>query len=174
MSEPVYYPLDQKVVDKYGKQYGTSSDKTVYNGPFMFKSDKAWTGTNKNFSIYANPNYYDKSAVKSKQIDFQVISNANTGAQLYKQGKLDFTLLSTTDLINANKKTEGYTVFKQARTDYIEYNQSGKNASSPDAQKALANQDIRQALNLATNRAEVVKQPSWLDRCDKFHTSGDE
>lgn len=70
----------------------------------MFKTDKAWTGTNKNFSIYANPNYYDKSAVKSKQIDFQVISNANTGAQLYKQGKLDFTLLSTTDLINANKK----------------------------------------------------------------------
>ena len=157
MSEPVYYPLDQKVVDKYGKQYGTSSDKTVYNGPFMFKSDKGWTGTNKTFSIYANPNYYDKSAVKSKQIDFQVISNANTGAQLYKQGKLDFTLLSTTDLINANKKTKGYTVFKQARTDYIEYNQSGKNASSPDAQKALANQNIREALNLATNRAGVVK-----------------
>lgn len=70
----------------------------------MFKSDKGWTGTNKTFSIYANPNCYDKSAVKSKQIDFQVISNANTGAQLYKQGKLDFTLLSTTDLINANKK----------------------------------------------------------------------
>ncbi|MGO1986363.1 MAG: peptide ABC transporter substrate-binding protein [Lactococcus lactis] len=157
LSEPVYYPLDQKVVDKYGKQYGTSSDKTVYNGPFMFKSDKGWTGTNKTFSIYANPNYYDKSAVKSKQIDFQVISNANTGAQLYKQGKLDFTLLSTTDLINANKKTKGYTVFKQARTDYIEYNQSGKNASSPDAQKALANQNIREALNLATNRAGVVK-----------------
>ena len=157
LSEPVYYPLDQKVVDKYGKQYGTSSDKTVYNGPFMFKSDKGWTGTNKTFSIYANPNYYDKSAVKSKQIDFQVISNANTGAQLYKQGKLDFTLLSTTDLINANKKTKGYTVFKQARTDYIEYNQSGKNASSPDAQKALANQNIREALNLATNRAGVIK-----------------
>ena len=77
----------------------------------MFKSDKGWTGTNKTFSIYANPNCYDKSAVKSKQIDFQVISNANTGAQLYKQGKLDFTLLSTTDLINANKKTKGYTVF---------------------------------------------------------------
>lgn len=60
-------------------------------------------------------------------------------------------------MINANKKTKGYTVFKQARTDYIEYNQSGKNASSPDAQKALANQNIREALNLATNRAGVVK-----------------
>ena len=60
-------------------------------------------------------------------------------------------------MINANKRRKGYTVFKQARTDYIEYNQSGKNASSPDAQKALANQNIREALNLATNRAGVVK-----------------
>lgn len=157
LSQAVYYPLDEKVVEKYGKQYGTSSDKTVYNGPYMFKSDKGWTGTNKTFSIYANPNYYDKGSVKSKQIDFQVISNANTGAQLYKQGKLDFTFLPTTDLIDANKKTKGYTVFKQARTDYIEYNQSGKNASSPEAQKALANQNIREALNLATNREGVIK-----------------
>jgi oligopeptide transport system substrate-binding protein len=157
LSQAVYYPLDEKVVEKYGKQYGTSSDKTVYNGPYMFKSDKGWTGTNKTFSIYANPNYYDKGSVKSKQIDFQVISNANTGAQLYKQGKLDFTFLPTTDLIDANEKTKGYTVFKQARTDYIEYNQSGKNASSPEAQKALANQNIREALNLATNREGVIK-----------------
>lgn len=157
LSEPVYYPLDQKVVEKYGKQFGTTSDKTVYDGPFMFKSTNGWTGTNKTFSIYANPNYWDKSAVKSKEIDFQVISNANTGAQLYKQGKLDFTLLPTPDLINANKDEKGFTVFKQARTDYIEYNQSGKNASSADAQKALANQDIREALNLATNREAIVQ-----------------
>lgn len=156
LSQAVFYPLDQKVVEKYGKQYGTSSDKTVYNGPYMFKKEKAWTGTNKTFSIYANPNYYDKAAVKSKEIDFQVVSNANTGAQLYKQGKLDFTLLSSTDLIEANKKTKGYTTFKQARTDYIEYNQSGKNASSPAAQKALANPNIREAINLATNRSAVV------------------
>lgn len=90
-------------------------------------------------------------------MDFQVINNANTGAELYKQKKLDFTLLPTTDLINANKNEKGFTVFKQARTDYIEYNQSGKNASSADAQKALANQDIREALNLATNRSAVVE-----------------
>ena len=157
LSEPVYYPLDQKVVEKYGKQFGTTSAKMVYDGPFMFTSKNGWTGTNKKFSIYKNPNYYDKSAVKSDEIDFQVISNANTGAQLYKQKKLDFTLLPTTDLINANKNVKGFTVFKQARTDYIEYNQSGKNASSTDAQKALANQDIREALNLATNRKEVVQ-----------------
>ena len=156
LSQSVYYPLNQKVVEKYGKQYGTSSDKTVYDGPYMFKSENSWTGTNKSFSIFANPNYYDKAAVKSKQIDFQVISNANTGAQLYKQGKLDFAQLPTTELINSNKKDKGYTTFKQARTDYIAYNQSGKNTSSPAVQKALLNQNIREALNLATNRQQII------------------
>lgn len=140
LSEPVYYPVNQKAVDKYGKEYGTSSDKMVYSGPYMFKSTSGWTGSNKSFSIYKNPNYWDKSQVKSKQIDFQVITNANTGAQLYKQNQLDFSLLPTTDLITANKGQKGFTVFKQARTDYIEYNQSGKGASSSEAQKALANQ----------------------------------
>lgn len=156
LSEPVYYPLNEKVVEKYGKEYGTTSEKMVYSGPYMFKSSNGWSGTNKEFSVYANPTYWDKDKVKSKQVDFKVISNANTGAQLYKQNKLDFALLSTTDLITANKGDDGFTVFKQARTDYMEYNQSGKGATSTDAQKALANKKIRQALNLATNRKAIV------------------
>lgn len=157
LSEPVYYPLDEKVVEKYGKSFGITSDKMVYNGPYMFKASKGWTGTNKSFTIYANKNYWDKSKVKSKAIDFQVIANANTGAQLYKQKKLDFTLLPTTDLITANKEAKGFTVFKQARTDYVEYNQSNKGATSAEAQKALANEKIREALNLATNRAAIIE-----------------
>ena len=60
-------------------------------------------------------------------------------------------------MIKANKKTKGYTVFKQARTDYIEYKHPGKNASSPDAHKALDNHKIRDAFNLAHNRAGVVQ-----------------
>ena len=157
LSESVYYPVDQKVVAKYGKGFGTTSAKMVYDGPYMFKSSKGWTGTNMNFSLFKNPNYYDKSAIKSKEIDVSVITNPNTGAQLYKEHKLDFTLLPTTDLINANKNDKGFTVFREARTDYIEYNQSGKGASNPVAQKALLNQNIREALNLATNRKGVIK-----------------
>jgi oligopeptide transport system substrate-binding protein len=41
----------------------------------------------------------------------------------------------------------------EARTTYLEYNQTGKN-------KFLANDKIRQALNLATNRKELVDQVS--------------
>ena len=149
LAEPVYYPLDEKVVNADGKAFGTNSAKMVYDGPYMFKSTNAWTGSSKTFSIYKNPNYYDASAVKSKEVDFQVVSNTNTGVSLFKSGKLDFSLLTTPDAIQANTKAKGYTTYKQARTDYIEYNQTG---SVP----ALKNQDIREALNLATNRKAVV------------------
>ncbi|MCL2114560.1 MAG: peptide ABC transporter substrate-binding protein [Streptococcaceae bacterium] len=160
LSQSVYYPLNQKFVEKYGKEYGTSSDKTLYSGPFVFKG-KGWTGTNGSFKLVKNPDYWDKKNVKSDEIDYQVVKNPNTAVQLYKQGKIDQATLPTPDLYNANK---GYTKntklvkLKEATTDYIEYNQTGKGTSNPTAAKALQNKNIREALNLATDRATIVAQ----------------
>lgn len=160
LAESVYYPLNQKFVEKYGKDYGTSSSKTLYSGPFVFKG-KGWTGTNESFDLVKNKNYYDKKNVKSDQINYQVVKKPETAVQLFKQGKLDQASLGTPDLYNANK---GYTKnaklvdLKESTTDYIEYNQSGKGTSSPAAAKALQNKNIRMALNLATDRASIVDQ----------------
>ena len=160
LAEAVYYPLNKSVVEKYGKNYGTSSSKTVYDGPYIYQG-KGWTGTNENFTLVKNPNYYDKANVKSDKINMQVVKNPNTAVQLYKQGKLDQVGLGTTDLYNANK---GYTKntklvnLKEATTAYIEYNQTGKGTSNPTAAKALQNQNIREALNLATDRKSMVEQ----------------
>ncbi len=160
LAESVYYPLNQTFVEKYGKSYGTSSEKTLYSGPFVFKG-KGWTGTNESFELVKNDNYYDKKNVKSDEISYQVVKKPETAVQLFKQGKLDQASLGTPDLYNANK---GYTKnaklvdLKEATTDYIEYNQTGKGTSSPVAAKALQNKNIRTALNLATDRATIVAQ----------------
>lgn len=161
LTENVYAPVQKAAVEKYGKQYGTSSDKYVASGPFMFKKGAGWTGTNANFSLVKNPNYWDKKDVKSDEIDIQVVKNPNTAVQLFKQGKLDQASLGTTDLYNANKNYNGgkdLVNLQEATTAYIEYNQSGKNTSSPAVAKALQNKDIREALNLATNRKDIVQQ----------------
>lgn len=161
LAAPVYAPVQKAAVDKYGKQYGTTSDKMVYSGPFVFKKNAGWTGTNATFSLVKNPDYYDKANVKSDEIDFQVVKNPNTAAQLYKSGKLDETPIASPELYSANKGFNGgkdYVPLKEATTAYIEYNQSGKGTSNPTAAKALQNVNIREALNLATNRSEIVKQ----------------
>lgn len=70
---------------------------------------------------------------------------------MYKQGQIDFAEISGTSAIyQANKNNKDVVDASDARTTYIIYNQTG-------SVKALTNQKIRQALNLATDRKGVVK-----------------
>ncbi|GAB2026695.1 peptide ABC transporter substrate-binding protein [Lactovum odontotermitis] len=159
-----YFPIDQKAVEKYGKQYGTSSDKTVYSGPYKFVSGKNdWNGSNNDISIYKNDDYWDADSVVNNEVQIQVIQEVNTAFNLYKQGKLDLASISEPTLYKTNKNDKNATRIPEATTAYLEFNQSGKGATSADAQKALANLKIRQALIMATNREGYVEQlvPSY-------------
>ncbi|EKF52441.1 peptide ABC transporter substrate-binding protein [Lactococcus garvieae] len=161
LANSVYMPVNKGAVEEFGKQYGTSSDKVVYSGPFMFKKDAGWTGTNNSYSLVKNPDYYDKDGVKSEEIGYTVQSNPNTAVQLFKQGKLDQASLNTMDLYNANKDYndgKDLVVLKEATTAYLQYNQSGGGTSSPEVAKALQNKNIRDAINLATDRKGIVDQ----------------
>ncbi|MFV0555556.1 MAG: peptide ABC transporter substrate-binding protein [Lactovum sp.] len=148
-TQAVYLPEEQEFVEEQGKQFGTSADKMLYSGPYKFAEENAWNGSNKEFTVVKNEDYHDADSVKAEGIDFQVISDGAAAAELFKQGKLDLAYLNTTDLVKAHESDDAYTTLKQARTDYIEYNQTG---SVP----ALQNEKIREALNLATNREAIV------------------
>ncbi|QDK70680.1 peptide ABC transporter substrate-binding protein [Lactococcus protaetiae] len=150
MTEQAFYPLNQKFVEKQGKAYGTTSDKTLYDGPYKFANgNKGWTGTNKTYSLVKNPNFYDAKEVKVPGVTYQIISNTTTAAELYKQGKLDLAVLDTPELVSSNKNTKGYKVLSSPRVDALEFNQSGK-------VPALSNLKIREAINLATNRQGLL------------------
>lgn len=143
-----FMPQKESFVEKQGKSYGTTSDKQLYSGPYTFKD---WNGTNGKFELVKNKNYWDAKNVKTQTVAYQVVKKPDTAVQLYKQGKLDEAPLTTTELYTANKNNKDNVKVPEARTDYIEYNQTGTN-------KFLSNTKIRQALNLATNREELVKE----------------
>ncbi|WP_188350803.1 peptide ABC transporter substrate-binding protein [Leuconostoc pseudomesenteroides] len=143
-----FMPQKQSFVEKQGKKYGTTSAKQLYSGPYKFEG---WNGTNNSFKLVKNDNYWDAKSVKTKEIDYSVVKKPETAVQLYKQGKLDRASISTPELYAANKSNKDKVKVPEATTSYIEYNQTGKN-------KFLANTKIRQALNLATNRKELVDQ----------------
>ncbi|MGX4594305.1 peptide ABC transporter substrate-binding protein [Leuconostoc sp. JNUCC 76] len=143
-----FMPQKQSFVEKQGKKYGTTSAKQLYSGPYKFEG---WNGTNNSFKLVKNDNYWDAKSVKTKEIDYSVVKKAETAVQLYKQGKLDRASISTPELYAANKSNKATVKVPEATTAYIEYNQTGKN-------KYLSNTKIRQALNLATNRKELVDQ----------------
>ena len=135
-----FYPQNQKFVEKSGKKYGTAAKYTLSSGPFILKG---WTGSNNKYSLVKNDKYYDAKVVKTPKVVVETIKDQNTGYNLYKSGKVDFTNLSP-DQVKASKKNKAYKVIPQASTFYMEFNEKKV--------KALANTKIRQALSYAIDR----------------------
>ncbi|MBJ7619161.1 peptide ABC transporter substrate-binding protein [Weissella confusa] len=135
-----FYPQNQKFVEKVGKKYGTAAKYTLASGPYILKD---WTGSNNKYSLVKNNKYYDVAVVKTPKVVVQTIKDQNTGYNLYKSGKVDFTNLSP-DQVKASKKNKAYKVIPQASTFYMEFNQKKV--------KALANEKIRQAISYSIDR----------------------
>lgn len=143
-----FAPQSKAFVEKTGEDYGTASDKQIYSGPFKVED---WNGTSGSYKLVKNENYWDAKNVKLDVVNFETIKKPDTAVQMYKQGKLDFALISDTPAIyNANKNNDAVVPVKEATTAYIVYNQTG-------TVPALSNKKIRQAINLATNREGVVE-----------------
>lgn len=151
MAYPLFGPQNQKVVEKYGKKYATNSKYMVYSGPFVIKN---WTGTSYKWSFQKNPNYWDKKQVKLDKISYKVVSNPNTGYELYQQGKLDMTPLSSQQVKNYKNSSE----FKQYPYSYVAFLAYNFNATNAANKKALNNQNIRRALSLALDRKVLTKK----------------
>lgn len=138
-------PISEKVVEKYGKKYGTASKYMVYNGPFV---NSGWTGSNLTWKLEKNKYYWDKKAVKLNTVNYSVQKTPSTDYNLYQSNKLDGAFLDT-QASKQLKNQEGYRVFKLDRTEYLTYNVS-KN-------KDLANVNVRRAFSMAINRQELAK-----------------
>ncbi|KGH74977.1 peptide ABC transporter substrate-binding protein [Oenococcus oeni IOEB_9304] len=150
MAFPVFFAQDKKFESSLGSKVGTSSSKQVYSGPYKFVG---WNGSNKNFKLVPNKNYWDAKAVKNKGVNFQVVTDTTAALALYNKGELDQVTLSTPQQIKKYKNSKNFKIYNQSQTDYLEYNQTGK-------VKGLTNTKIRQALNLATDRKTIANSVS--------------
>jgi len=143
-----FVPQKESFVKEAGEEYGTSSEKMLYSGPFVVED---WNGTSGSFKLVKNENYWDAENVKTETVNVQTVKKPDTAVQMYKQGELDFANISQTSAIyNANKNNEDVIEIAEARADYLVYNETG-------SVEALTNEKIREALNLATDREGLVK-----------------
>ncbi|ARD07465.1 peptide ABC transporter substrate-binding protein (plasmid) [Lactobacillus amylolyticus] len=151
MAYPLFGPQDAKVVKKYGSKYATKSQYQVYSGPFKITG---WNGTNDSWSFVKNKNYWDKKAVKLNKINYEVVKSNNTGYQLYQQGKLDLTPLSSEQVKNL-KSNKDFKSYPYSYVRFLMYNFKDKNKLN---RKALNNRNIRLALSLAIDRNVITKK----------------
>lgn len=145
VAAPVFYPLDQKAVVKYGKEYGTAANKAVYNGPYTVSG---WTGSNQKWTLAKNKHYWDKQHVKLAKVNFQVAKSTSTSYNMFQANQLDETNLST-EQARQMKTTKEFVARKQARLNYLQFNLKNKE---------LANANIRKAISYAIDRKQLVKR----------------
>ncbi|MFC6181645.1 peptide ABC transporter substrate-binding protein [Lactiplantibacillus daowaiensis] len=146
LTMPAFFPQDHKVVAKYGKDYGTSSTKMAYNGPFTVSG---WNGTNDSWNMLKNTYYYDKSAIKLNKMTMQVVKDSTTAHNLFSQGKLDDATVSgvTAQGLQSDKHMKHVS---KAGTYYLRLNMAKNHA--------LHNKYLRQALNLVLNKSSLTKK----------------
>ena len=145
MAYPLFGPQNEAFIKKTGKKYATSSKYMLYSGPFKITG---WKGTNDTWSFVKNNQYWDKQAVKLSKISYQVVKTTNTGYQLYQQGKLDLTPLSS-EQVKQLKKNKDFKTYPYSYVAFLAYNFHAKDAT---VKKALNNKNIRLALSLSLDR----------------------
>jgi oligopeptide transport system substrate-binding protein len=88
-----FMPKDVNFAKEKGKDYGTSSENFVGNGPFKIEG---WTGANESWKLVKNDSYWDAGNVQLEEIDVQVVKETGTGVNLFETDALDYTTLTDT------------------------------------------------------------------------------
>ena len=142
---PLFYPLNQKAVNQYGKKYGTSSATTVSNGPFKLTD---WNGTSKSWVLAKNKTYWDKKNVYLTKINEQVTESTTTSYNLFNAKKTDETLLSGQQVKN-NLNNANFVKRLPTGTQRLDLNEKKV--------AAFKNVNVRKAFSAAIDRNQLVK-----------------
>ncbi|SJZ66094.1 oligopeptide transport system substrate-binding protein [Pilibacter termitis] len=136
-------PQKEEYVTKLGKEYAKSSENILYSGPFTLKD---WTQDSDTWTLVKNEHYYDKNAVKLKEIKWNTIKDEHTGIDLFTTKKLDLAKVSG-QYVEQYKLTDGFTSQQDVSDVFIDFN---KKEGTP-----LANVHLRKAIALAINKTTL-------------------
>ena len=142
---PLFFPENQQFIEKVGSKYGTAAKYTISSGPFKLTK---WTGSNKQFTLVKNQNYWDKKNVKLDKVNETISETSSTAYNLYQAGKLDETYL-TGEQVKANKGKSTFYDRPASAVQRLELNRKKV--------KAFNNFNIRRALSLAIDRESLAK-----------------
>ncbi|GAW99065.1 peptide ABC transporter substrate-binding protein [Secundilactobacillus mixtipabuli] len=142
---PVFYPQNQKVVEKYGNGYGTRSDRMVYNGPYKLTH---WNGTGTTWTLSKNNSYWDKKAVKMSAIKYQVVKDNQTALNQYNSKRLIGAPLTGNQAKNLQSNKDLISR-PQSSSYYLALNQN---------MKLFKNLKIREAISMAIDRQQITKK----------------
>ena len=129
-----YMPVSKAVHSAKGDKYGTSADNVVTNGPFTIQD---WNGTNLEWKLVKNDNYWDAANVYLKDVHVQVIKENSTGADLFDAGQLDYTTL-TDQFVQEYTGADDFHTASKATIGYLSFNTQREATANADLRRAIA------------------------------------
>lgn len=140
-----FFPINEEFAKKQGTSYGTSSETTLYNGPFLLAG---WTQNSDTWSYVKNPDYWDAKNVAIDEIKTTVVKSTSTAVNLYQTDELDRVVLDG-EFSKQYKNDADFQNQNDTKVGYLRFNQGSG--------KALENQSLRRAIALSINREEFVE-----------------
>ena len=139
---PAFLPINQAYYESAGADYGMKPETTIYNGPYT------WTYWDFATNIRATKNldYWNKDNIDIDQINWQIVTDSQTGALMFENGELDFVEISG-DLINSYANNPAFTKALEVHMWYVYPNFENE---------ALANVNIRRALATSINKDAIA------------------
>lgn len=144
---PPFYPQNENAVKKYGKEYGSSSDKVVSNGAFTIEN---WDQTSQSWELVKNPDYYDADKVKLDQVNFNVIKDPGTAFNLFENGELDAAEIFG-EFVKQNKENPNLETVAGSKVYYFKMNQK-----KDGKETIFANTNVRKAVAYAVDKKKLV------------------
>lgn len=141
LTHPAAYPVEQSLIEKYGKSWTDHLGEGGGNGPFKVKSHVR----QKELDFVPNDNYYGPKP-QLKEVQFPIYQQIDATYSDYLANRLDVTGIPLTNLDQA-----------KSRPDYVQHVILATNYYTMNyKQKPFDNLHIRQAFALAINKQKIV------------------
>ena len=144
---PTFFPLNEKSVEGFGKDFANKSETAIYNGPFTL-ADFDGPGSDVEWKYVKNEDYWDKDAVKMKEVQATVVKEASTALNLYEDGQLDDVII-TGELAKQYANDPGFVGDKDGRVVYLDTNKKSKKIG-------FDNVNLRKALFYSVDNETIV------------------
>jgi oligopeptide transport system substrate-binding protein len=144
----IFYPKKETFITEQGKDFATSSEKLLYNGPFVMEG---WEAFADEWTYKPNAEYWDKDTVKLDSATVQVIKTPSTAVNLFESGEVDVVNKLTSEYAKNYKDNESFLPVEQYVTFFLKLNAERNGKKTP-----LDNKDLRQAIAQSFDKEAFV------------------
>lgn len=144
----IFYPKKETFITEQGKDFATSSEKLLYNGPFVMEG---WEAFADEWTYKPNAEYWDKDTVKLDSASVQVIKTPSTAVNLFESGEVDVVNKLTSEYAKNYKDNASFLPVEQYVTFFLKLNAERNSKKTP-----LDNKDLRQAIAQSFDKETFV------------------